>query len=273
MWAYRIFILVWGVLPVVLVLLALRPVSPRELNRFSVRYGVDASPETTPAMKRYIGRGRRGRLIGAAMGLSLYPILYAAGLSIPNQSVFYGVLGYLLGAFATALLPTARGTEGRSASLLPRRLTDYLPRTALVAPAVAVGIGAVAVIVYEIEPRRALPQTSGTTLGLVVSAIAALATYVAIRIVVARPQPIISPHLQAVDDAMRTQTLHTLGGAGMAIAFLGAASCLFEMGGYASAAWLSAVGLFTGVVTLIAAFSAWLFIGSAWRVPRASLPC
>jgi hypothetical protein len=273
MWAYRIFILVWGVLPVVLVLLALRPVSPRELNRFSVRYGVDASPETTPAMKRYIGRGRRGRLIGAAMGLSLYPILYAAGLSIPNQSVFYGVLGYLLGAFATALLPTARGTEGRSASLLPRRLTDYLPRTALVAPAVAVGIGAVAVIVYEIEPRRALPQTSGTTLGLVVSAIAALATYVAIRIVVARPQPIISPHLQAVDDAMRTQTLHTLGGAGMAIAFLGAGSCLFEMGGYASAAWLTAIGLFTGVVTLGAAFSAWLFIGSAWRVRRASLPC
>jgi hypothetical protein len=273
MWAYRIFNIVWGVLPVVLVLLALRPVSPRELNRFSIRYGVEATPETTAAMESYIRRGRSGRLIGAALGLSLHPILYAAGLSIPNESVFYGVLGYLLGAFVTALLPTARGKEGRSASLLPRRFTDYLPRTALVAPVVAVGVSAVAVIVYELEPRRALPQTSGTTLGLVVSAVAALVTYLAIRIVVARPQPIISPHLQAVDDALRTQTLHTLGGAGIAIAFLGAGSCLFEMGGYASATWLAAIGLFAGGLALIAAFGAWMFIGSAWRVQRASLPC
>jgi hypothetical protein len=271
MWPYRIFNSVWGLLPVVLVLLALRPVSRRELNRFSSRYGVEATPETTQAMRSYIRRGRSGRLTGAAIGLSLHPILYALGLSVPNESVFYGVLGYLLGAFGAALLPTARGTEKRSASLLPRRLSDYLPRTALVAPAVAVGIGAVAVIVYELEPRRSALQTSGSTLGLAVSAIAAVATYVAVRIVVARPQPIINPHLQAVDDAMRTQTLHTLGGAGMAIAFLGAAACLLEMGSQASATWLNTVGELIAVVSLVAALGGWLFIGSAWRVPRASL--
>jgi hypothetical protein len=271
MWAYRAWIYLWGALPVVFVLLALRPVSPQELSRFSARYGVEATSETTPAMKTYIRQGRAGRLIGAAFGLSLYPIVYALGLSIPNEGIYYAVIGYLLGAFVTALLPTAKDTRRRSASLVPRRLRDYLPRAALLAPTVAVGLGALAVIVYGIEPRRSVPDLSGASVGLVVAAISAVATLLAIRIVVARPQPIISRGLQAVDDAMRTQTVHTLGGAGTAIAFLGAASCLLEMGGYASPTWLFVAGQVAGVATLAAALVAWAFIGSAWRVQRHSL--
>lgn len=272
MWPYRVFISLWGALPVVLAILALRPVSQRERNRFINRYGVDPTAEAEPALKKYVRRGRCGRLIGAAIGLSLHPILYALGLSIPNESAIYGVFGYLLGAFVTALVPRSRATGSRSASLFPRRLSDYLPRSVLFAPTAAVGISALAVAVCLLEPRRALPPNTGSTFGLLgVSATAAVATFVAIRIVVARPQPIVNSGLLAVDDAVRTQTLHTLGAAGMAIAFLGAAACLLEMGGNAAPRWLQLTGDYSGLIMLFGSLCAWMFIGSAWRVQRTNL--
>src|SRR5579862_2626525 len=242
MWPHRVFISLWGALPIVLVLLALRPASERELNGFGIRYGVRPTPDTHFAMAGYVQRGRRGRLVGAALGLSFYPVLYALGLVIPNQSLLYGILGYPLGAFVAAVIPTSRRSGPRSASLTPRRLSDYLPRSVLLAPAVAVVISACAVVVDRLEPRAPLPYTSDIMVGLGLSAVAAIATLVAIRIVVARPQPIVSPELLAVDDAMRAQTLHTLGAAGIAVALWGTATCLLEMGSNAAPAWLHDAG-------------------------------
>lgn len=271
MWVYRVFLILWGALPIALAFSALRPVSPGEIRRFAVRYGVQETAESVSAMHKYIRLGRIGRLSGAAIGLSIHPVLYAVGLGIPNDSAYYGVIGYLLGAFLTALVPRSIGSGTRSASLSQRRLRDYLPRSALVAPMVAVAVSALAVIIYEVEPRRAIPEFSGSTVGLWVSVVAAVATFVAIRIVVARSQPVVTRPLVAVDDAMRTQTLHILNGAGMAIALLGTAACLFEMGGYAAPTWLHIVGQVAGLFALIGAVVAWMFIGASWRVPRTDL--
>lgn len=269
MWGYRVLDVLWGALPVVLAVLAVRPVSPGELNKFVIRYGIVVTPGTHSAMKWYIRTGRCGRLAGAAIGLSAHPVLYALGVDVANPSLFYGIIGYLFGAFVTALFPRTPRAQPRQASLAQRRLTDYFPRVGLIALGAAVAVAGLAVAIYELEPRRAQPDFSGSsTGGLVLVTIVAVVTVVAIRTVVARSQPITSWELVAVDDAMRAQAVHTLGGAGLAIALFGASSCLLEMGGYAAPTWLHVAGGVAGAAAAAGALLAWGLVGAAWRVPR-----
>jgi protein-S-isoprenylcysteine O-methyltransferase Ste14 len=100
------------------------------------------------------------------------------------------------------------------------------------------------------------------------TAVAVIATFIAIRVVVARPQPITTPGLVAIDDAVRTQAVHNLAGAGIAVALLGTSACLFEMGGYASPEWLHITGVIAAFGALAGTMAAWSFRGSPWRVQR-----
>jgi hypothetical protein len=271
MWLFRVVDGLWAVLPVLLAVLAIRQVSARELGRFTTRYGLDFTPETVLAVTRSIRRGRTGRLACAALGLSLYPVLYELGLTIPNQSAVYGFMGYLLGAFVTSLVPGLPRAEIRQASLQPRRASDYLPRAALITPALAVAVSTLAVLIFDFEPRRAFADFSGTPDGLGLTTVAVIATFIAVRVVVARPQPLTTPGLVAIDDAVRTQAVHTLAGAGIAVALLGTSACLLEMGGYASPEWLHIAGITAGIGALAGTVAAWTFRGSPWRVQRTML--
>ena len=238
------------------------------MRAFAARYGIEITPETSNALARSIRRGRAGRLAGAAIGLSLPPVLAGLGVNIPGGGLLYGVIGYLIGAFVAALIPGLQRTEPRRASLVPRRPSDYLPRLALQAPSFAVGASALAVIVYNLEPHQSNVYFTGAPAGLLMTAIAAAGTLLAVRVVVGRAQPMTSADLVAADDAMRTQAIHTLAGAGIAIALFGTAACLFGMGVTASLSWLKVIGVLGGTVALLGSFAAWGFRGAAWRVSR-----
>ena len=112
---------VGAVVPVLLALFAIRPVSTRELFRFVDRYGVEVNKETLPTVTRSIRRNRTTKLAGAALGLSLHNILFGLGVNIPNDGLSYAVLAYLLGAFVTAFNSQYRAREVRKASLAPPR--------------------------------------------------------------------------------------------------------------------------------------------------------
>jgi hypothetical protein len=258
----------WAAFPVVLAVLAVLPVSPREMRRFCERYGVECTAETSSTLARSIRRSRAGRLWGAAIGLSLYPALAGLGVSVPSQSLLYGLIGYLVGAFVAALIPGLPRTEPHRASLVPRRASDYLPRLALAAPTIAVATSALAMIVYALEPHQANESSTGGPAGLLLSAIAAAATLFAIRAVVGRAQPMTTADLVAADDALRTQAIHTLAGAGIAVALFGTAACLFVMGWAASFRWLEVIGVLGGAFALIGSLVAWGLRGAAWRMPR-----
>jgi hypothetical protein len=258
----------WGVVPVLFALSAIRPVSSRELFRFHELYGVEITHEILPTVTRSIRITRTAKLAGAGVGFSLYNVLFGLGISIRNVGIVYAVVGYLLGAFATALIPLNTGAGLRKASLVPRVATDYLPRGLLIAPVVTVAVSAIAVVVYEFEPRPVVVNFSGSIGGLPVAAVAVAATYIAIRIVISRPQPISSPNLTEIDDALRTQAVHTIAGAGLAIAFLGMSSCMFAMGGYSSIEWLRITGVVLGIAALAGTVGAWGFRRSEWRVRR-----
>jgi len=267
-WIYEAWNTAWAVLPVLLVVLAVRPCSARELRRFVDRHGVEVSPEIRPAMTRLIERSRMTRLICASIGFSLVPLCFALGIDIPNQSFEFGVAGYLVGAFVAAVAPIERATTKRRALLVPRRPGDYLPRWMRFAPLAAVTISVAATIVFAVEPRTALPSISSASYGLPEAVIAAVATVIAVRVIVARPQPLGTPDLVSIDDALRSQATHTIAGAGIAVALSGAAECLINMGGYSEKHWIHTIGVVGGLVVAAAALIAWVSCTGPWRVSR-----
>jgi hypothetical protein len=269
MWSYRITTGLWSLLPVALALMALLPVTDREADGFAARYRVPSSLRTAPQLVNSLRRNRAGRLAGSALGFTLPPVAALTGQSVPGPDLLYGIAGYFLGAFVTALVPTlARSTE-RRALLVPRRPSDYLPRLALIQPAVAVVCSAVAVVIADIEPHRSQSGFSGSQGGLLVSVIASAATVAAIRMVVHRAQPATGTDDVTIDDALRTETVHTLTGAGVSVALVGTSFCLLEMGSTAAPGWLHWTGLVAGLLSLMGVVAAWQFRGSSWFVSRA----
>jgi hypothetical protein len=206
--------------------------------------------------------------MGTALGFSLYPLAFAVGIVIPNESVFYGLLGYLMGAFVAALLPTSRAGGIHRASLVPRRLSDYLPRWALAAPGFAVAVSGGALAVYEVEPHQRTVTVSGSAALVVLVAVASVATLAVARIVVARSQPATSPELVVLDDALRAQAMHTLVGAGLALALLGTTFSLLDMGSVARPEWLRIFGIVAACGALVATVVAWGLRTAPWTVQR-----
>jgi hypothetical protein len=74
--------------------------------------------------------------------------------------------------------------------------------------------------------------------------------------------------LTELDDALRTQALHTICGSGLAIAFLGLSTCLFEMAGYSTVEWVRVTGIVVSIAARGGAAGAWAFRRSDWRVHR-----
>lgn len=132
------------------------------------------------------------------------------------------ITGWLLGA-AWAEQRLQRPGEVGVASLVPRRTTDYVPTGLALAPLMATAVTALVAAVALIRPagasRTALrPPATGLTFIIAASVAAALCTLVVLlrRSVVNRPQPLVEPDLLAVDDAVRSSTIHHLSGAGTA---------------------------------------------------------
>jgi hypothetical protein len=267
---------IWALVPLALVLLGLRPVTGRALGGFASRYGLSALPEASEVVHRLVRRSRAGRMLGAALGLCLPSLALLFGASLPGTdqggSFVYGFAGYVAGAFVAALLPVGSAGPRRSAALEPRRAADYLPRGLRSGPVVAVVASGAASVVYGVEVRTMLPTYgAGSTLsfGIASAVVGAAATVIAIRVIVSRPQPIVSPELTAVDDALRSQALHTISGAGLAFAFLGAATCLLAMGGAAANPAIHTAGWVAALVAFWLSITAWLSRTSPWLVSRA----
>jgi hypothetical protein len=270
MWGYRIAEGLWALLPVALVVLAIRPVSDRETKRFAALYGVPSSLMSAPLLIGSLRRNHAGRLAGSALGFTLPPVATLGGVALPGPDLLYGIVGYFLGAFVAALASSSAGTDARGALLVPRQRRDYLPRMACILPGAAVAASVVAVVIADIEPHRSHSAVSGTQAGLVVSLIASAATVAAIGMVIHRAQPASAPEDVTIDDALRTSTVHTLTSAGVSVALVGTVFCLLEMAGEAAPEWLHWAGLIASGLTLVGVFVAWGFRRSPWFVSRAA---
>jgi hypothetical protein len=238
-WAFAAVAVACLWLAVAAVLAARRPVAPAELAAWASGHGLGGLPEgwQEPA-GRYLRRSRLYRTVGGVVPFlagTVAPMAWAAvrGLPAPWPLGLFGARSWLAGYLAGVLVAEyrwARPRAGvvRSAALVPRQLGDYLP--ARVPAGMRLATLAVVTLVPVIAwgpvapaPARALVVggRGGALATAAVTLAAAAATELLLRRLVARPQPAAGPGELAVDDALRSTSVHAAAGAGLAIVLLG----------------------------------------------------
>ena len=288
-WAFAAVAVACFWLAMAAVLAARRPLEPAELAAWASGHGLEgvADRRLEPAA-RYLGRSRLCRTVGGAVPFvagTVAPALWAAtrGLPAPWPLGLFGTRSWLAGYLAGVLVAEyrwARPRTGvvRSAALVPRRLGDYLParvvagmRLAALATVALVPLLAWGPLAAPVPVRGLVVGGRGGALATAALAVAvAVAVELAARRLVGRPQPAADPEALAVDDALRSTSVHAVAGAGLAIVLL---SLSVQVG--LVAANLGGGPGRTAVVALswacaAAALAAWIRVGHPrrWAVRR-----
>ncbi|HYN51617.1 MAG TPA: hypothetical protein VES62_11880 [Thermoleophilaceae bacterium] len=286
---YDFLLVIAVVLAVVVPLILVRAyaqVSDEQLAEWARAHGVELTPENQPMVAHYLRKARVLRTWGVLGGLFLPSLMELAlsgrlqllgfgtdGSAAPYAGPIGAFIGYLVGALcAEVSLARPLDSARRSASLVPRRLEDYLPRRLLRAQrglpiGVVLGLTALAVVPYD--PRKtAEPELLALLSGAVLVVGLAAGLEALERWLVRRPQPFTNASLVAADDAIRAQSVHSLAGAGLALLLISCSGVFIGLAASDVAVlrwtmWLPAV------VTLLLAVRACLDIGQrAWRVQR-----
>jgi hypothetical protein len=207
-----------------------RSPTQRFLNRWTSAYGIELTESNRLLIVTYLRRTKRIRTAGALAGL-LFSVVWMTitenSNSFLGNGLYLAVVGYLLGTILaeTAVPRPARGST-RMASLIPRTLRDYLPGYANVMirglPALSVSLIPVYALVKE-HSHVPIFHTSVVGFAVISGALVLVAGVIELvqRMIVRRPQPVLSPDLVAADDAIRAASLHALAGSGVALALLG----------------------------------------------------
>lgn len=211
----------------------------RVVGVWAEAHGLRLTPTNRPFVRYYLVLGRVLRTLGGVGGLMLGGLVGAAtGLDVARGFLWWvwAMGGYLAGAIWAELFLTRPRSPARAASLVPRRLPDYLParlrwalRVAGVA-SLATGLAGWAVRAPSATGRvgssdlhypLAATMSPGAALGLGLTgaALAALVELLQVRIV-RRPQPVVATDLREADDAVRASSVHSLAGAGLGMVVL-----------------------------------------------------
>jgi hypothetical protein len=259
-------------------------VSDHDVARWATSAGLALTDENRRVARRYLTWNRRSRRLGVLAGFLLYNILFG----LPNNRfnpfpLPYVWTGYVLGALLAEVVINRPQRRSGAALLVPRRLDHYLPGYVLVLQR---GLPVVAVLLvggFALTPFPDLPTSLNinphTVAGFAVWAVLAVGTAVVIealqRLIVARRQPLSSPDDLAVDDAIRSSSLHVLAGAALALLFLAVGAEVGVIMAFMEAtrlpfpfAWLPLAGL-TLLLYLLSVYS-WLRVGTrrGFRVRR-----
>jgi hypothetical protein len=250
----------------------LAPVPRRYVNRFLSRYPIRMTARNGPMVVRRLARVRAARTLGGLSGALAGGA--ASVLGLHANVVLAIAVGYLLGAIVAELPSRRVRRQARhgAATLVPRRLRDYVPRWVVVAPLVIVVTTLAIDIAAALGSQR--PNLGYNTawrgaVGIGAMLLASVVTLVTARMILYRRQPYTTAEMVSADDALRAASLHCVCGGGCAIvALIGSASIW-------SAAVLSNLQLirwfapWVGFALSLAAVFAWFGLRVApWLVRR-----
>jgi hypothetical protein len=212
------------------------PATDAALRAWADAHGLRLTEENRDLVRRHVRSARLLRTLAAVAGLLLPALVELAwqgrltllGFGTDGEhdpgAIVWAYLGYLAGALL-AELRLARPAPGtrRAAALVPRELSDYLPRRVLWAQrglGVVAGLGFVAVALVRYGKRHPAPDDEALLMGAVLAVALTVALEWLERRVVRRAQPFTGASLLAADDAIRAQAVHSVAGAGLALLLL-----------------------------------------------------
>lgn len=205
-------------------------------GRWARDHGVELTSENRPLVTRYLRRARVLRTWGGVLG-AILPSLVDLAVNGRVQVLGFGTdgetaplgfgtifIGYLVGAlYAEVSLARPVPRARRTASLVRRRLEDYLPRVAVVAQRASAGAAAIGMVAIGLVPYPHSVSNPGLP-SLVLAGAAVVAFGAGLEAVerwfVRRPQPFTSAPVVAADDAIRAQSIRAVAGAGLALLLL-----------------------------------------------------
>jgi hypothetical protein len=244
------------------------PVARGRLERFARRQSLQITVANGDQIIEYLAITRRWRAAGIATG-----ILVSTAWTLANEGFRIGFVVLFSGWFAGALVAEGRATSGapgprRVASLVPRRPSAYLPRTAWwlmpVAAVVAVAVGVSTTVAAALG--RADPDWTAVFWVIVALALAVLIRAIQLR-VLRRPQPPAQSDVTAADDAIRSRSLHVLAGGGAALVLYCVSAQLGAINPPSATARDAITACQTIGVFAIPALG-WIAATATWRVRR-----
>ena len=218
-------ILAIGVVVVVVVVWLARraEAGDADLRLWADSAGVQLTSQSAPVVQRYLTWSRHSRRVGAVVGFSspwIYSGISGATFDEGAWALSLMLAGYLLGALVAEVGAHRVGETETTAVMRPRRLVDYLSVRLLTLQR-ALGVVAVAMILpYAIlQPDAGIDLPGVGTIAMYGLAGAAIAVAIETieRRIVARRQSIADLSEVEVDDAMRSTSIHTVAGAGLAL--------------------------------------------------------
>ena len=226
-----IFLMCLWIFSVVLILAGFWPVSEERLARWSVRFDVRLSGETSSWVRSRLRWARSVRWASFAVGMNLSALpMYmnvidasrAGNFSnqLTSSSVF---LAPTIGALVAELVVVQRPTGEHSAVLIRRRSQDYIDRFWTGAIVVCAVLSVAAAFAAT---SRQVPRWGFAWVGPA-AALAALASITfGVRRIVNRPVVAPDGPLRAADEALRADGAHHIAGASIALAMTATAAAL-----------------------------------------------
>lgn len=246
-------------------------------------HGVMVTDANRRFVEAYVTEGHRLRLIcGFGGAVALAALSRGVGVTVPVSGWVWLMGGYLVGVvWSEAWLTRLPEGTRRAASLTPRRIRDYLLGRLLVAqivvPVVALGLATWAAVGSPSPPAEGwysdLDRLAPSTLRVMVIAIGGSVVTLAVviwalqRHIVTKPQPAGDAALTAVDDAVRSSSVHLLSGTSIAIGLVCIGSQLQVLA--ARGQMTPSFADFISLILFFGALIAWRYYGHRpWVVRR-----
>lgn len=216
-------VVLWGA-SLLVVLAGARPISDDQLTRWSIRFNVLIADNSAANIRRQLRRARAIRWTAFMMGINLgFLPMYMNVIDVERAADFSNDLtaqapfiGAALGSVAAEIAFVRRPMRRRrSATLVARQWSDYVPTLWVRCVAVCLPISLVAAFASAArdDAPRAWPWVGPTA-----SALALVAMTVGVHFVVNRPALAVGEHDLRLDDALRADGVHHVVGAAFAMA-------------------------------------------------------